>query len=70
MKETLRITHDNTAEFLEAAKLHSVKVYCLEEGLENDLYEVQFTSPFDLFYLGQSMGLNVGHRITRKYYAK
>jgi hypothetical protein len=68
MTEQVRIQHKNTAEFLEAAKLHSVKVTFIEEDVDTNKYQVVFNSPFELFYLGQSMGLNVGYNITRQYY--
>ena len=60
MKETVTISNDNVASFHEALKSYPyVQAICIQENETSERYELTFKYAADLFYIGQTYGLQL-----------
>lgn len=67
MKEALRIPIDQDSVFRQAVERAGLTIICIEEHIEYNRYEVTMEHAFELFYLGQYVGIELNYRYHTKY---
>lgn len=66
MKEFITIPLNQDKIFRDATEDMGLVIFCIEEKIDANRYEILFESPFDLYYLGQRVVIELNYQTQMK----